>query len=70
MRIFLCARMDRRGFLAGVAATVGLAAVGCGGNGDEPVQLTGEPAKGGNRERMATKTTKFSEALKSNPKKK
>jgi hypothetical protein len=69
MRMLLCARMGRRGFLAGAVATVALAAVGCGGNGGEPVQLTGEPAKGGNRERLATKS-KFAEELKSKSKKK
>jgi hypothetical protein len=69
MRIDLCARMGRRGFLAGGVAAVALAAVGCGGNGGEPVELTGEPAKGGNRERLATKT-KFAEELKAKSKKK
>jgi hypothetical protein len=69
MRTVLCARVCRRSFLAGGVAAVALAAIGCG-SGGEPQQLTTEPVKGGNRERLATKSSKFAEALKSNPKKK
>jgi hypothetical protein len=55
MRMHFCARMRRRSFLTGVAAAAALSVLGCGGGGDAPEQVTTEPVKGGNRERLTGK---------------